>query len=301
MQNQKKEGDSMPLEIIKPPEYNVYITQKHSYYYRSDECQDPEQVLPIGKCRNVHRTLLQFRLPCPHSCSIISQGLLGLYVSRNENHFTNSLLEIHQILSPWNPEKIDWNNQPLITNTPIATISISSNFLGLISADITSLVQDWLSGAAANFGILLKMQNEAQPNFILIRSKKYPNSSKWPYLQIDHPDCGFNTVTTLPSTINKSYPVTANNSIQHTAGQDILIYNYSYLVVNVGSTTPAEAYLEVSADNTHWEIQSATHIINPGEQVTFVPDVIAQYARLSYQTPSFGQETQLIIYIQGIT
>ena len=93
------------------------------------------------------------------------------------------------------------------------------------------------------------------------------------------------TVSTLPGA-------------QCTAALNILVYDYTYLVVNNGANA-AVAYLQASPDGTTWETQSATTTINPGTVVSFVPNVIAKYSRLCYQSQPSTPNTTITIYIQG--
>jgi len=97
--------------------------------------------------------------------------------------------------------------------------------------------------------------------------------------------------------LNESVTVLALADLQFTSPIDVLVYDYSYLVVNTG-TDSAVAYLQISPDGTTWETQSDTKAIDAGTLVSFVPDVIAQYARLAYQLQS-GLFTYLQIYTQG--
>ena len=86
--------------------------------------------------------------------------------------------------------------------------------------------------------------------------------------------------------------------VQFTLPVNILVYDYSYLVVNTGPA-PATAYLQISPDSTNWETQSDTKIINPGTLLSFVPNVIAKYARLGYRSQPASPNTTLQIYLQG--
>jgi len=95
--------------------------------------------------------------------------------------------------------------------------------------------------------------------------------------------------------LDQSVTAIALSGIQFTSPIEVLVYDYSYLVVNIGGS-PAVAYLQISPDGTTWETQSDTKTINAGTLVSFVPDVIAKYARLAYQSPAI---TELQIYTQG--
>ena len=100
------------------------------------------------------------------------------------------------------------------------------------------------------------------------------------------------------ASLEQSVTVVTQDSIQCTSPIPILIYDYSYLVVNSGANI-AMAYLQASPDGATWETQSATKIISPGTLASFVPNVIAKYARLCYQSEQFSNSTTLTIYIQG--
>jgi len=107
--------------------------------------------------------------------------------------------------------------------------------------------------------------------------------------------------TLLRSTLDTSVIVVTQDSVQCIAAIPILVYDYTYLVVNTGGVNAATAYLQASPDGTTWETQSATKTISPGTVVSFVPDVIAKYSRLCYQSLVSGNSTTLTIYTQGRT
>ncbi|WP_378953206.1 DUF6385 domain-containing protein [Pelosinus sp. sgz500959] len=98
--------------------------------------------------------------------------------------------------------------------------------------------------------------------------------------------------------LDQSVTVSTLPIMQFTLPFNILIYDYSYLIVNIGEST-AMAYLQISPDGATWETQSDTKTISPGTLVSFIPDVIAKYARLAYQTQPASPNTTLQIYIQG--
>ena len=98
--------------------------------------------------------------------------------------------------------------------------------------------------------------------------------------------------------LEQSVSVSTLPSVQFTAPFNILVYDYSYLVINSGAS-PAAAYLQISPDGINWETQSDTKAINPSTLISFVPDVIAKYARLGYRSQPASPNTTLQIYIQG--
>lgn len=101
-------------------------------------------------------------------------------------------------------------------------------------------------------------------------------------------------------TLDQSVTVPVLAIIQFTSPINVLGYDYSYLVVNIGSN-PAVAFLQISPNGTAWETQSDTKTINAGTLVSFVPDVIAKFARLAYQVPLGSPNTTVQIYTQGVS
>ncbi len=67
-------------------------------------------------------------------------------------------LGVHTVKGSWNENFITWNNQPSIESVPVSTIPIAPKSLdesGWLSWDVTSLVQDWVNGNIANYGVAL--------------------------------------------------------------------------------------------------------------------------------------------------
>lgn len=98
--------------------------------------------------------------------------------------------------------------------------------------------------------------------------------------------------------LEQSVTVSTLPSVQFTTAFNVLLYDYSYLAVNTGAF-PAAAYLQISPDGINWEVQSDTKTINPGILLSFVPNVIAKYARLAYRSQPPSPNTTLQIYLQG--
>lgn len=300
----------MNLKIIKPPIQNACIAHKPKSYsnclnyespsYHAGDYYSIGQTLLIGKYDSVYRALIQFDLSSLPFFLNITSGTLGLFLSKNETPLENTMIDIYPILSPWCEENVSWGNQPLITDMPIANIIVPNSILGCTTANITTLIQQWHNGETANLGLLLKAHDETQVNVIGVHSKEYPNSSNWPFLQIDYLHSACPSPPVVPLTMNKKISITAIPTLQWTAEQDVLLFNYSYLIINIGDF-PAQACLEISADNIHWERQSEIHLIEPEQQITFVPNTIAHFARLSYQTLEPTATTLLSVYIQGRT
>jgi hypothetical protein len=130
---------------------------------------------------------------------------------------------------------------------------------------------------------------------IIFLSKEYPHSKFWPYLEIKFSNPSNNSCCQpleLTMTVNTDNPILSTHPI------NTLLFNYTYIIVNAGSN-PAIAYLQSSPDSFHWRSESAVKTINPGQTENFVPDFIAKYSRLCYQSAVDRQSTSLEIHIQG--
>jgi hypothetical protein len=154
----------------------------------------------------------------------------------------------------------------------------------------------WYSGTEANLGVMLKTSHETMHEIIFL-SSNYPNSKFWPYLEVDFLNPPSKSCTQL---MELTIPATTGDEILSTVPINTLMFNYTYIIVNIGSA-PAVAALQSSPDSTHWGPESAVTTINPGQIENLVPDFIAKYSRLCYRSAKVTENTTLIIYIQGRT
>lgn len=264
---------------------------------RSPSCKYSHKELLVGKkSSSINRTLIQFDLSSLPLFLTITNSTLHIFLSRNDFPATPKRLGVFQILSKWVNRKASCIRQPLITSTPLCTATITNQNNTFVSLNITTIVQNWYTNQSANFGILLRMFDETDNNLIGLCSGENKNSQFWPYLEINIHN---------PASLDKyckpmdlTLQVVAKDNINTTKALNLLLFNYSYLVVNNG-INPALVHLQVSCDGTHWQTQSAVKTIIAGEMVACVPDTIAKYARLCYQTQHSNQQTELTIYIQG--
>jgi len=303
------------LKIIKPTLLDacIYNSNKHMNWF----CPRNDSMLLTGtKSETMYRTLMQFDLSLLPFCLTISNCTLNIYVSQNTFPDTAGVLGIFQILSKWDTKNVTWNDQPLISAPPVDSISVTNEDNAFLTFNVTTLVQDWYINRSANFGIMLKFLDESYGKFLAIPGRNYKNSQFWPYLELEiadlessgnpsyhspgHQPATDNTLlrASVPLDVQPPYSVVTQDSVQCTSPYNILLYDYSYLVVNTGAN-PAVAYLQVSPNTTYWQTESETKTINPGALVSFVPNTIAKYARLCYQSQQPSQSTSLTIYLQG--
>lgn len=101
---------------------------------------------------------LQFNLSSIPAGSNVSSANLELYyygwwggVDVAEN------LSLYKVLANWNELAITWNNKPADSGAAETTTSIgNSSQYGWYSFNITSLVSQWVSGSASNYGLVIK-------------------------------------------------------------------------------------------------------------------------------------------------
>jgi len=288
----------MIQKIIKPPMIDAQFYTRHDN--SSGFPNDKNDLLRIGTKFGTHcRTLMKFDLSSLPFFSIIHSCTLHIFVAQNEFLDCFNLLGVFQVLSEWNAKTITYNEPPLLHTSPIDSISVTKQTDVFLSFNITELLQDWFSKRAANLGVMLQFINESPGNLLAISGKNYHDSRCWPYLELQIVDpVTMNARSALRATLDQSVTVVTQDSIQCTASLTILIYDYSYLVVNTGANV-AVAYLQISPDGVTWETQSAPELISPNTIVSFVSNVIAKYARLCYQSQQLSDATTLKIYIQG--
>ncbi|QYR21492.1 cadherin-like beta sandwich domain-containing protein [Paenibacillus sp. sptzw28] len=124
--------------------------------------------LIIGNLATGQRyTFLQFDLASIPQNAEITSAKLELYlndarVSSNIGT-TNVPIAIHQVTKDWQENTLTWNNAvstPIYNTTPISSQMTTSVANGSWNAfDVLGLTQQWVSGTAANYGIMLKRDN----------------------------------------------------------------------------------------------------------------------------------------------
>lgn len=278
---------------------NTYLSSSDIHKpMRSPSCRYNCEELLIGKqSSKINRALIQFDLSSlPLFLTIIS-STLHIFISYNEFPCIEKSLGIFQILSKWSKRKSHYTKEPLIASTPLDVIKIKNQNNVFVSFNVTTLVQNWYTNRSANLGIMLQMMDERTNNLIELCGKECEDSQFWPYLKVNIKDSAPDQCC---KPIDLTLQVMAVDHANYTSALNILLFNYSYLIVNNG-LSPALVYLQVSCDGIHWQTESSVKTIATGEMVSCVPDTITKYARLSYQAQHSAQHTALTIHIQGRT
>jgi YD repeat-containing protein len=101
------------------------------------------------------RSYTRFFLPSLLSGAQISSAQVQVYQAVSDAANT---IELRRVTTGWIDSTISWNNQPSFSAT--AESSVNSTTIGYWNFDLTRLSIDWYSGAAPNYGFVLKAQNE---------------------------------------------------------------------------------------------------------------------------------------------
>lgn len=210
------------------------------------------------------------------------------------------VIEAYPIISRWKPSLSSMQHHPLITATPVACATISKTTKQL-SFELTTLVKEWQNNETANLGILFKMQQPVFPDdSLLLFSGNYRDSSCWPFIEITYNPPDVIPCVYQSDTIDVLQVVDTAGDWSYTAPLDILTYNYTYTVSNIGAS-PAIVRLQVSAEGHYWLDQSAQNILSPAKSVALVADTITRYARVAFCSLPPCKDTTLKIAIQGRT
>ncbi|WP_260472071.1 DNRLRE domain-containing protein [Bacillus canaveralius] len=103
------------------------------------------------------RALARFSLPALPSDSVITSATFNAYQTQNDG--LQQSVDLYRVTSDW-PSATTWNTQPSTAATKESTAT-SATYNAYWSWDISKLAKDWYNGIQANYGFMLKQQNEA--------------------------------------------------------------------------------------------------------------------------------------------
>ncbi|MBI2929849.1 MAG: choice-of-anchor D domain-containing protein [Verrucomicrobia bacterium] len=106
-----------------------------------------------------YRSFLRFNLSGIPSNATISSAVLRLNLQAVEGGSAAGI-ELRRVLASWTSTTLTWNNQPAPT-TPVTTTPVGSTLGADYNWPITGLAQGWVSGQYSNYGLTLRIVNEA--------------------------------------------------------------------------------------------------------------------------------------------
>jgi RHS repeat-associated protein len=114
------------------------------------------------------RAALQFDLSSVPPGAAVTGAQFGLYddgtcISVSGCPGNSHAIEAHRMISPWSTSNT--SSQIQFDSTPLSTVTVTDGqVLGWLSWPVTATVQNWLSGAQPNDGLLLKQASEPLSN-----------------------------------------------------------------------------------------------------------------------------------------
>jgi hypothetical protein len=100
-----------------------------------------------------HQTLIQFGLTAiPSTCTTVTNATLRIY----QKDSNDQNIEVFRIVQAWSESTVTWDTAPNHSAIVWASFNGSVAVPTIRDIDVTTLVQEWVSGPFVNFGFLLK-------------------------------------------------------------------------------------------------------------------------------------------------
>lgn len=111
-----------------------------------------------GGAYTPYRALLKFDVSSIPAGSVVSSAVFSLYC--NYAYVTTSYqFDLHEITANWAEGTVTWANQPAYDASAAGSTNVS--VIGAwYSWTITTLVAEWIAGTTANYGLIIKNNNE---------------------------------------------------------------------------------------------------------------------------------------------
>lgn len=199
-----------------------------------------------------------------------------------------------RILSRWSPTRVKWSNRPIFDLVPQATFPAPTS--GLLSINVTTLVQSWLSGASANLGLLIKGSGcLRRGTFFRTATRNSLNSDNWPRLILQYV---LPSVVVSPEFINIYHNFNVPNGGSTYEVQDVSLL--SLVTVNVTNNGPdsVDVLLEISADGVNYIQSGSTRTVANGDTANLMSDTFLQYLKVVIADGSTNG-ANVDVYYQG--
>jgi hypothetical protein len=105
---------------------------------------------------------VRFDLSSISSSATVSQAILRLFYDDCDFGPDEVDVGVYEVTSRWTEPTLYWNAQPSFAGTAEDVVSLTcAGATGVyVEWDITGLVQDWVSGGAPNYGVVVKATSE---------------------------------------------------------------------------------------------------------------------------------------------
>ncbi|MBN2213089.1 MAG: DNRLRE domain-containing protein [Bacteroidales bacterium] len=143
---------------------------------------------------NVNRVLIDFALSNIPRSSIIESAFLDLYhnptsvysINGDRGSYGEDSILIQRVISEWNENNVNWNNQPKTTsNNQVIIPKNEDRYANYENIDVTNLIQDIIgNNINERYGIMIRHKNEQPCNVVFFASSNHPNKQLHPKLRI---------------------------------------------------------------------------------------------------------------------
>ncbi len=114
------------------------------------------------------------------TASQVSKATISFYVN---TLVVAGSVDLSQVTSTWSETGVTYGTRPTV-GSPFASGIPTAAARQWVTADVTQVVRDWVSGVAPNYGLLLSASGSAPLTSVLLDSKENPNTSHPAFLQV---------------------------------------------------------------------------------------------------------------------
>ncbi|WHX59892.1 DNRLRE domain-containing protein [Peribacillus frigoritolerans] len=157
------------------------------------------------------RALIQFVLPSLPSDSVISNATFNAYQAKSDA--STASIDLFRVTSNWSATTATWNAQPSLGGSPESTTT-DNKVNAYWQWDITKLAKDWYNGVQANYGMMLKQQNETTSPYRSFNSVNSGNNT--PRITVNYTVAGIGLESFWMTTKNGVNPANGNLVYQDT-------------------------------------------------------------------------------------
>jgi chitodextrinase len=252
---------------------NGYQGTDDTYINNNSKTVNYGSLTNIYFSRSDQKSLLRFDLSSIPANATINSATLGVYIYGYNNNGGGNTIRAHRALQNWSESAATWNIYAAGQNWQAAGMGSGTDYTASVAATatvgytpanvwgnftLTSLVQSWVNGSAANQGVMLLAGNGPRP---YIYSSEYAgNAALRPKLTITYTTTGGGADTTAPSVpqgLNATAASTTQINLSWSASTDNVavtgykVYRGGVQVGTATGTTFASTGLTANTAYTH--------------------------------------------------
>jgi gliding motility-associated-like protein len=186
----------------------------------------------------------------------------------------NNQFYVERVTDAWDELSVTWNNQPNVTsiNSILVPSSLTNPSFDDYIIDISAIALDWICNNEPNYGVELRMFNEAELyRWVSFTNREFQNINERPFLRLQYAEIEATAPSTICNGDNFSINCSLNNAL------DPSVYSYNWVHVESGTTystqnvnlpqynSGANTYV-VTVSNTWCQTAIDTVIVNVVEQ-----------------------------------